>query len=84
MATAALVLAGPLWACAPAGHDLGWIHGCGSGYGDAGREHYYLEFRRNQDRYLADAEYRKGWDGGYRECFEEEQRTPYVGGATGM
>ncbi len=88
-ALAALAAAGALSACAPAGppesaaYRLGWAVGCDSGYADAGREYYNSASLLDRDRRAADPEYRKGWDTAYKECFDEEQRTPYMGGPTG-
>ncbi|HLI10592.1 MAG TPA: hypothetical protein VKY65_03240 [Alphaproteobacteria bacterium] len=53
-----------------------YLDGCGSGFSDAGRAGYGQDYRRDAARYRGDADYAKGWNDGYRACFEEEQRTP--------
>ncbi len=88
-ALAALAAAGALSACAPAGppesaaYRLGWTQGCDSGYEDAGRQGYIILFGRDAARYETDGEYRKGWDQAHAECYDEEQRAPYMGGTSG-
>ncbi len=89
-AAVALAVVGALSACGPGGppesaaYRRGWVEGCDSGYADAGREYYNSASRLDRDRHEADPEYRKGWDAAYMECFDEEQRTPYMGGLGGM
>jgi len=53
----------------------GYIDGCVAGYVEAGREGYHGRYiTRHPD--AADADYRIGWEGGHRACYEEERRVP--------
>ncbi len=89
VAVVAVAAAGALSACAPEGpprsaaRNQGWVEGCDTGYADAGRGAYDQARRRNDERYDSDPEYREGWREGYKECFEEEQRTPFMGSQSG-
>ncbi len=80
----ALAVAGPIAACAPAGpyqaaaHSFGWGEGCDSGYSDASRDGYNLSYFRDHDRYGTDTKYREAWDDAYKECYDEEVRTPFM------
>lgn len=90
-ATGSLVLAaGLLGACGnplpPPGTPLyqsGWGAGCDSGYTDAGRDGYSQNYRKGAE-YGTDPEYKRGWDEGYKYCFDREQRMPWMlgGGET--
>lgn len=48
------------------GHRNGCIHGTQ----DVAAFHNRIPPPRDDRRYAADADYRKGWDEGYRECFD--------------
>ena len=82
---AAVAVAGSIAACAPYGppqsaaQRIGWVEGCDSGYSDASRDGYNQMYYRDNDRYGTDGEYHEAWDGAYKECYEEELRTPYMG-----
>ncbi len=52
--------------------------GCVSGFADAGRAGYHLEYRREAERFEADTDYRDGWREAYRACFDDETRMPYI------
>ncbi len=54
----------------------GFVHGCSTGFQDAGRDGYQQSGRKDVERYLHDAGYRAGWDQGYNACLEEEKRHP--------
>lgn len=58
----------------------GWGHGCDTGYTEAGRETHQFAARKDNARYDAEAGYAEGWDEGYAFCYEEEQRSPWMGG----
>ncbi len=52
--------------------------GCVSGFADAGRAGYHLEYLRDAERFAAGADYRAGWQEAYRACFDDETRMPYI------
>ena len=61
----------------------GYGDGCVSGFADAGREGMQLDWRRDEQRFAADAQYQRGWESGHRACYEEERRNPKMyGGET--
>lgn len=61
----------------PPNYRLGYSDGCWTGYAEAGRQ---TAFATKRNLYGADADYKRGWHEGYDVCFEEEVRTPWVGG----
>lgn len=70
----------------PAGSDAfvrGHVDGCVAGYSDAYRPSYAevspVVWRREQ-KYASNPEYRAGWDAGHHECYEDENRSPVMGG----
>ena len=62
----------------------GYVHGCYSGFTDAGRDGYQQDYRKDTVRYAREPDYKQGWDQGYAACFEEEKRHPKVLGAGGV
>ena len=54
----------------------GFVHGCSTGFQDAGRDGMQQAGRKDVGRYMHDADYKSGWDYGYNACFEEEKRHP--------
>ena len=52
--------------------------GCVSGFADAGRAGYHLEYLRDAERFAAGADYHAGWQEAYRACFDDETRMPYI------
>lgn len=56
-----------------------YAQGCASGYADAGRDGFRLGYRKDVERYTADADYRRGWDEGHAACYDEARRNPRVG-----
>ncbi len=81
---AALIAAGLAAACAgaPPGENaayrVGWVYGCESGFSDEGRAGYFSRRYQNEQRYAAEADYRKGWDVAYASCSEEQRLRPVV------
>ncbi len=74
---AAILGAALLWGCEPqTPEEIGNVEGCASGYYDAGNEVFEFSYAKNEGLYATDPEYRKGWDEGYKECYEQEMRTP--------
>jgi hypothetical protein len=72
----------------PAGHSQafedGYVLGCLSGFNGAGRDGMVIEQSRDERRYVAEAEYRAGFDQAHSACYEEEKRRPRViGGGNG-
>lgn len=63
----------------PTDAERGYNDGCNSGYQRAGRETHENLYARDEQRYRTSREYREAWVRGYRDCFEEQNRTPYVG-----
>lgn len=63
--------------------EEGYLHGCYSGFADAGRDGYQQDYRKDAVRYRREPDYKQGWDQGYAACFEEEKRHPKVLGAGG-
>jgi len=59
----------------------GYLDGCASGFADAGREGMQQDWRRDERRFAADAEYQRGWQSGHGACYEEERRHPKMYGA---
>jgi hypothetical protein len=66
----------------PAFED-GYIDGCLTGFSDAGRDGYELSRRKDEARFVADPEYRGGFQQAYIACFEEEKRHPRILGDHG-
>ncbi len=64
----------------PEAYVEGWGHGCDTGYAEAGRGTHLFAGYKDGARYGEDPEYTEGWDAGYEHCFEEERRTPWMGG----
>jgi hypothetical protein len=62
----------------PEAFDDGWVDGCVNGYNDAGRDGYQLIAHKDMQRYLKDAEYKRGFDPGYAGCFDDEKRHPKI------
>lgn len=60
-----------------------YLHGCNSGFTDAGRDGYEQDYRKDAMRYTREPDYKQGWDQGYAACFEEEKRHPKVIGGGG-
>ena len=54
----------------------GYLHGCTSGFSDAGRDGYQTSYVKNEKRYVSEDDYRNGWDKGHAACYEEERRHP--------
>lgn len=50
----------------PSEYKEGYAGGCDSGYVAAG--HPYYRFKKDVNRYLADAVYKTGWDDGFAVC----------------
>ena len=66
-----------LTACSAGSDPYGAGHGagCRNGFIDAGGpSNSYAP--KNEALYAADAAYRKGWDEGYRACFDRQISTP--------
>ena len=59
-------------------YRAGHRDGCVSGYAEAGRAGYHLEYLRDAERFAAEADYRTGWQEAYRACFDDETRMPYL------
>lgn len=59
-----------------AGFRQGYLDGCRSGFADAGRDGYETNYRRDDARFAADADYRDGWLKGHHACYEEQLREP--------
>ena len=55
---------------------VGYLNGCASGFKDARREGYELNYIKDEKRYASDGDYRGGWDKGHTACYEEEIRHP--------
>jgi hypothetical protein len=65
--------------CAPSDltpYQLGFRHGCVTGYSDSGRAGYESTFLRNEARFTSDDEYRRGWIDGEKKCYEREMNFP--------
>ena len=64
-------------------YRYGWVDGCHVGLGDAGAAGYGKYEHKDQAKYRQAGDYRRGWDVGYKECYEEELRRPTMdsGGA---
>ncbi len=62
----------------PPDFQLGYLDGCASGYTDANRPGYQLEYRKDDRRYAADPAYHRGWDQGHDACYAEEIRVPHM------
>lgn len=65
------------------GFKLGYIYGCREGAADANPGAYNRLYLRDDQRYMADPEYRKGWDRAVKACYEDELRAPRMGGSDG-
>ena len=77
------VIAPAIAACAAGipGSDAfraGHRDGCVSGFADAGRAGYHLEYIRDEARFAAEADYKAGWQEAYHACFDDETRMPYI------
>ena len=82
-----IVIAAVLAACAAppnaperasAGYSWGYTEGCDSGYTEAFRDGYSLRYGKDEARFEADPEYRRGWEDGYAYCYEDEWRQPLM------
>ena len=62
----------------PEAFRAGYVDGCQTGFGEAGREGYQSVIREDPRRYSGDAEYKRGFDRGRAACYAEEQRHPKV------
>ena len=56
----------------PPGYQVGYAHGCDSGYREAG--HPYYTAKRDWNAYQSDALYRQGFDEGRGACFAQYSR----------
>ena len=61
----------------PASYTVGRVHGCDSGFTDLDMTVNYF---KDEARYRADPEYRRGWDDGHAQCYEEGLRPLQAGG----
>ncbi len=80
----ALLCAGAAVACRPSDDPYGEAYGrgCLNGFRDAGGD--ANDFApKDEARYAADPNYRRGWNEGYSACFERQLRTPKIGGNDG-
>lgn len=75
------ILAAALGACdtlppdASSAYRAGYRFGCEIGYAEAGRERWQQSLHtKDNERLASDAEYRRGWEHGYGECFKEGSR----------
>ncbi len=59
-----------------AAFQQGYLDGCASGFTDAGRDGYETNYRKDEARFPAEAEYRDGWLKGHDACYEQERREP--------
>jgi hypothetical protein len=57
-------------------YQRGYIDGCGSGFANANRDGYQLEYHRNEKLFATDADYHRGWSEAYLACYAEEQKAP--------
>ncbi len=56
--------------------EQGYLDGCASGFTDAGRDGYETNYRKDEARFAAEADYRDGWWKGHDACYEQERREP--------
>ena len=63
-----------------AAYRVGWVHGCDSGLVDAGRIVHAGGAVRDEARYRAEPEYRRGWKEAHQSCAEYGERNPRMGG----
>lgn len=68
---------------ASADYADGFSHGCDTGYADGGRQTHQFAARKDGDRYESSTDYAQGWDAGYEHCYDEQYRTPWIGGPDG-
>lgn len=61
-------------------YDQGFRDGCLTGYSDAGRPGYGGTFVKDERRFATDADYRRGWAEGDKSCYDDEMRSPHMGG----
>ncbi len=54
----------------------GYLDGCPTGFGEAGREGYEYVARLDAKRYSLDPEYKHGFDQGRSACYEYERSHP--------
>jgi hypothetical protein len=59
--------------------DIGYVHGCKTGYADAGRYGFQTLSYRDERLYASSADYRAGWDQGRHACYEFEISRPHLG-----
>lgn len=57
--------------------QTGYMHGCASGYSIANRPRHEMAYRRDEESFAGNAEYREGWYKGFVACHEEEIRFPH-------
>lgn len=60
----------------PPAFQSGWQHGCRSGFVDAGK--LYFGATRNAAWYAENADYKRGWDGGFDACKGRYKPNPLV------
>ncbi|MFO0998531.1 MAG: hypothetical protein U1F33_17820 [Alphaproteobacteria bacterium] len=82
----AVVLAGPAAACATGAptaadsYNAGYTDGCVTGFSDAGKPGFESVYRRDDKRFIADAEYQRGWTEGEKSCYTAEMNFPTMSG----
>ena len=59
-----------------AAFQQGYLDGCVSGYRDGGRDGYEADYRKDEARFAAEADYRDGWLNGHNACYEQQLRRP--------
>ncbi len=62
----------------PAEFRLGYVDGCMQGYTDG---NYPRGHPRDEDAFINDAVYRKGWEEGHAQCYAWQIRAPQIFGA---
>ncbi|MGE0094463.1 MAG: hypothetical protein AB7M05_09250 [Alphaproteobacteria bacterium] len=64
----------------PPSFQAGYKDGCWTGWGVAGKPGFGSVYYKNDGQYLSDPEYKKGWDQGQLECYQQQMSSPQMGG----
>ena len=59
--------------------QLGWRHGCETGYSDAGVPGYETVYLKDDSLFASDASYRQAWIDAEKACYAEAQSNGGVG-----
>lgn len=57
----------------------GYIDGCWTGWGVAGKPSFENAYYKDEGRFISDADYKRGWLEGQTDCYNQQMSSPQMG-----